>query len=322
MKAACLLNPHTHPIVRELGWHAGDTVVLGESLPQIEHSLPDIDALIISTGLYTEEVRDHLLEHAARLRWLQVMSSGVDKILKIGVPPGVVLTSCSGANAAAVADHALALVLALIRRLPDALEAQRAGRWDAKIGHAAATLDGKRALVIGFGQIGQAISRRLAAFGARVTAVNRGGRTKTTDLAGAEALESVARLPALLPEARIVVLCLPGTDATRGLLGREQIALLPAESFLVNVGRGTTLDEAALTEALANGRLAGAGLDVFETEPLGRNSRLWSLPNVILTPHYAGRGASLGLLRDIVAENIARMRSGRPLVNAYDGAAA
>lgn len=216
---------------------------------------------------------------------LHILSAGREGFAAWRPPPHVTVSWAGSALAPTVAEHALALILSLLRGLH---QFGKATAWtdDRACASHLRTLEGANLLIIGCGQIGQGVARRARPFGPRITGMNRTA-VKT------DAFDRTAPLSALMDElklADVVVLCLPLTPDTRGLLGRDAIAMMRRGAILINVGRGGLVDEAALAEALADGRLAGAGLDVFDTEPLPSDSPLWRAPNAILTPHIAGLG--------------------------------
>lgn len=293
-------------------------IVAGATPDEIAAALPGLDALVSSTLIYTEAFASRLAREAPRLRWLQVLSTGVDGILKAGVPPRVILTSATGVHANAVADHALALLLALMRKLPEALSYQAMGHWSRRhLENRAWALEGRRVLVPGFGTIGRALCRRLAAADAEVIAFNRQGGE--SGLEGVR-LEPLSQLSALLPEADAIVLCLPGDDALRGLIGAAELAALPAHALIVNIGRGNLIDQTALATALASGSIGGAGLDVYEQEPLAEGDLFWGLPNLIATPHIGGVGGqNYQHFKALLEDNITRFCAGQPLRNAVPG---
>jgi phosphoglycerate dehydrogenase-like enzyme len=212
-----------------------------------------------------------------------------------------------------VAEHALALLLALTRRLPEMAREQRAHRWERDaIGATMRTLEESTVCVVGLGNIGRDVARRLKAFHARVIAVSREG-VANDDIAE---VFPRTRLGEAFAQADAVVLCTAADAASRQLIGKPALAALKPHAFLVNVARGALVDEPALIEALREGRLAGAALDVQATEPLPESSPLWDLPNVIVSPHTAGAGSSgYPGHRALFAENLARYLGGQPLKN-------
>jgi phosphoglycerate dehydrogenase-like enzyme len=178
-------------------------------------------------------------------------------------------------------------------------------------------IKGTEVLLVGVGGIGAACAARFAAHGARVTAVRR--RTAATVPPGVLRVHPVSDLRQVLPSAEVVVLAAPQTSSTQGLFGREQLAAMRRDAVLINVSRGKLVDEAALAEALWDGAIGGAGLDVFAHEPLDPASPLWDLPNVIITPHTSGfRPDHWDAATDLFAENLRRFDRGEPLLNVVD----
>lgn len=250
-----------------------------------------------------------------RLRWVQSLAAGPDGELAAGFASGVVLTSGRSLHDDTVSEHALALILAGLRGLRQLVPAQAEHRWRADLGGVQIerddrvdTLAGANVLVWGFGSIAGRLAPLLSSLGARVTGVARtaGERAGYPVIADDD-------LPGALPATDLLVMILPAAPDTRHALNAERLALLPARAWVVNVGRGSTVDEDALVAALTSGALAGAALDVFATEPLPVESPLWETPNVIITPHAAG-GRPRGHAA-LVAENLAALRAGRPLRN-------
>lgn len=243
--------------------------------------------------------RPALVQAAAELtdlRWVACLAAGTDAVLDAGFAPTVTVTSGRGLHDGPVAEHTLALVLACARRLPDLVRAQDGRRWADELGGLQPVHDpefrslaGAHAVVWGFGSIAARLAPLLVALGARVTGV----ATTAGERHGFPVV-TPDDLPSLLPTADLLVGILPATSSTRHAIGRDVLALLPPRAFVVNVGRGSTLDESALLDAVRTGRLAGAALDVFEREPLPPESPLWAEPRVLVSPHAAGgrpRGA-------------------------------
>jgi phosphoglycerate dehydrogenase-like enzyme len=284
-----------------------------ESYAELRPHLPRIEGLITGTVQYKPEAVDLLRAEAKKLRWVQALSSGVDHHIDSGVPAGVTLTSASGAHAPAVADQALAAALSLLRRMPTFRKAAAENKWlkGAELPRQR-NLDSTRCLVLGFGPIGAAVMRRLLGFDARVTVVSR------TPVPLPEGVRHVplADLDKALPEADLVFVCLPGVPDTFGILSRERLFALPAGAMVINVGRGSLIDEPALIEALTSGHLGGAGLDVTAVEPLPPDHPLWSIDTVEITPHVAGRGDRTAVvLESIIEDNVRRFLAGQELRN-------
>lgn len=251
-----------------------------------------------------------------RLRLVQALASGADAVLNAGFDPDVRISSGRSLHDGPVAEHALALILAAVRRLDRLRDAQREHRWDDGFNREQAdaatrahhTLDGARVTIWGFGSIASTLAPLLAALGARVEGIARTAGTRSGFTVHAD-----ADAPALLAETDVLVSILPATDATADLFDAEVFGALKPGAAFVNVGRGATVDEAALIEALGSGQLRAAAIDVTKTEPLPVSDPLWDAPNLLLTPHVAGN-RPLGAA-GLVDENIARLRAGDDLIN-------
>ena len=250
------------------------------------------------------------LSAAAGLRWVQLESAGVDAYLGLNATPraaSVVLTNLAGFYDRAVAEAALAGILAFYRQLPRLLVAQPQSRWiKSEVEPAIRALAGQRVLLFGAGGIAQRIARLLTAFDAQVQFFSRTVR--------AGSLSTSAELDAALARTDLVVNTLPHTPATIGFLNRPRLALLPRDAVVCNVGRGSTLDEAALLALLDSGHLSGAVLDVTAIEPLPTDSPLWCHPKVLLTQHTGGRfPGETDRKIDVFLANFARFERGEPL---------
>lgn len=219
-----------------------------------------------------------------KLRWIQMTWAGANKYTSApDYPRHIALTSASGAFGGVISEHIMAGLLALYKNLR-AYEAQlKKGDWQLLSGDD--SLEGKRALILGTGDIGSNAAKKLKAFGAITVGICR---TERKSLPHFDELYAISSLDAELPKADLVILTLPGTTETRGLMNRERIEKLNRGAILVNVGRGFVVDTDALTDALVNGKLRGAVLDVTDPEPLPKDHRLRQLENVILTPHVSG----------------------------------
>lgn len=255
-----------------------------------------------------------LLRGSLQLSWVHTHSAGADRPIYAELRArGVAVSTSSGANASVVAQTTLAGVLALAREFPALMAAQRERRWSPL---AAVTpprdLAGQTALLVGWGPIARTLHAWLAMLGLH-TIVARHSPQSAAD--GVETL-TLAELPRALPRADWLVLACPLTPDTRALIDAAALARLPYGARVVNVARGEVIVEAALVDALQSGRLAGAFLDVFEQEPLPPDSTLWSLPNVMVTPHSAGHAAgNEARAAAIFVENLLRWRRGEPLRN-------
>ena len=253
------------------------------------------------------------------LRWVQSWSAGVDWLAEAetDLPAGLQVTSASGVHPVPIAEHVFAVLLALARGLPAHLRAQDERQWAPDAPGGTFELAGRRLVLLGVGEIGARVARLADAFGVFVTAVRH--HPNAGDVEGVARTVGTDALLDVLPHADVLVVTLPLTDATRGLVGAGALAALPAHAVVVNVGRGEVVDQDALVAALETGRLGGAALDVFETEPLPDDSPLWTMENVIVTPHAAGHTphyASRALA--IFLDNLGRYRRDEPLQHAVD----
>ena len=257
-------------------------------------------------------------DRAPRLRWVQTNASGVDSLLSPRfVASDIVLTSGASVNAGPVAESVLALLLAVARRIPQHVRHQAAREWQR---YQKAELRGSTVVIVGWGKIGMEVGRLCGAFGMRVVVVRRHPATPTE---GAAAVYGPADLPRALHEAGAdyVVLVAASGPTDPPLLGATEIAALKPTAWLINVARGSQVDEPALIDALQSGRLGGAALDVFATEPLPPTSPLWDLPNVLLTPHNSASSPHQDQRTlDLFVDNYRRWIGGEPLLNVVDKA--
>jgi phosphoglycerate dehydrogenase-like enzyme len=281
------------------------------SADELARRLPEADVLVIS-GLWQNE----LAAIASKLTFIQSISAGTDQYDKALLRErGIRLASAAGVNAEAVAEHAMALMLALCRRLPEARDNQNAQRWRGMISEIAAREDqltGKTLLIVGMGRIGRRLARLAKAFDMRVIATKRDTATGTS---GADAVYGNHRLHELLGEADVVALTCPLTAETENLIDAAALAAMKPTAHLVNVARGRVIDERALIDALQQRRIAAAGLDVTHEEPLPASSPLWTLPNVLITPHTAGETQRYeDAVIDILLDNLERLWRGETVL--------
>jgi phosphoglycerate dehydrogenase-like enzyme len=279
----------------------------------LENRVAEADVLVIS-GLW----HDGLLDRATKLRFIQAIGAGTDQFPREELAKrGIRLASAHGVNYRAVAEHAMAFILALNRRLPEARDNQAKRVWRGMIGDLSQREDelgGKTLLVVGLGQIGGRLAQLAKAFDMRVVGLRR---DPAAGRGAADAVHTMNEFKSLLPEADFVALTCPLTKETEKLVDAEALHLMKPSTYLVNVARGRVVDEAALVGALATHGIAGAGIDVTTEEPLGASSPLWGMEHVLLTPHTAGETRRyednvIEMLRD----NLGRLRRGEePLRN-------
>ena len=261
-------------------------------------------------------------EAARRLRWIHSPAAGIGGMLfpEMAASP-VVITNSRGMSADTIAEHVLAVTLAIFRRLPHAFRSQASREWaqDAISAEGHRAIGGACVLIVGLGAIGVAVAARMSALGAHVVGVRRHGASGTPVEGVVKSIETPDRLQALLPQADVVLLSAPHTRETRGLIGAAELAVMRPDAILINVSRGQLVDEDALIDALREGRIGGAALDVFHDEPLPADSPFWTLPNLLITPHTAGwRPDHWDAAVALFAENLRRFEAGQPLVNVVD----
>jgi phosphoglycerate dehydrogenase-like enzyme len=246
---------------------------------------------------------------AANIEWLHSMSAGVDSpVFSMFLDRGARLTTSSGASAPPIAGTVMLYLLALSRDLPAWLRAQASHEWSPT---SFQELEGQRIVVVGYGPIGQEVVRLATAFRMEPVIVRRSAH-------GDEPcpVRPLSELTDALRDADAVVVALPLAPETRGIIDADAIASMPSSAVFVNVGRGELVDQAALTDALVSGRLAGAGLDVFDPEPLPPDDALWDLPNVIISPHNSGSSnGTTGRVAEIFLDNLGRFVRDEPLRN-------
>ncbi len=252
--------------------------------------------------------------HGGRLKWIQSSAAGLDHCLVPAVVDSeIIVTSASGVLADQVSEHATALITALTRSLPVFFRAQQAKEF---VRRPTRDLHHSTLGIVGFGGVGRRIAQVLSVFKTRILATDMFPIDKPDYV---EALWPAERLGDLLAEVDILILSAPLTPATRGMIAAREMAQMKKGSLLVNVARGPLVVERDLVAALESGHLAGAAVDVTEQEPLATTSRLWEMPDVIITPHVAGQSrVRIDQMTDFFCDNLARYQSGRPLRNLVD----
>jgi len=275
-------------------------------------TIPDADVA------FSTRIDRTQLAAAPRLRWIHSPAAGIGGMLYAEMlARPIVLTNSRGLSSETIAEHVLAVTLAMFRRLPEAFRSQAARQWaQNEIGAAGnRQIAGARVLVVGLGAIGTAVARRMALLGARVTGLRR---RSTVVVEGVDVL-GIDRLHDSLPGAAVVVIAAPHTQETRNLIGARELNAMSSDAILVNVSRGPLVDESALIEALRAGTIGGAALDVFVDEPLPPESPFWTLPNVLITPHTSAvRSDYWDVATALFAENLRRFEAGEELVNLVD----
>lgn len=274
-------------------------------------------------------------EQAPALRWIQFHVAGVDRFVAEPVfgRENLIITTLSGAAASQVAEHALAMMLALGRKIPAMMQSQKKNEWpkDRFERFSPVELRGSTVGIVGYGSIGRQLARLLQPFGATILASKRNAKQPQDDGYCPDGLGDPAgdlvhriypgtALRSMLRTCNFVVVAAPLTPQTRGMLNAEVFSALKPGTLLVDVSRGGVVDLVALQQALKDGKLAGASLDVFPEEPLPANSPLWQLPNVIISPHISGGSVYYNDRAAVLfAENLHRYLGGLPLYNIFNG---
>ena len=292
----------------------GDTIVDARDADARRRAFADAD-IAFATKMSADE-----FAIARHLKWVHSSAVGIGPILSPAlVASPVVVSSSRGVHSPAIAEHAIALVLALRRQIHTSVKRQTAREW-AQVELSTIPvppLADTEMLVVGLGTIGERVATMALGLGMRVTAVRR--HVDAPAPAGLARIAGPDALPEMLARADVVVLALPTTDETRALIGAAELARMKSSAILVNVARGKLVDEDALADALERGQLGAAGLDAFRVEPLPAGHRLWNLPNVLITPHSASfAGDYWTPVVDLFLENVARFRRGDPLINVVD----
>ena len=288
---------------------AGHELSFGEDEQAFRAGVVEAEVLVTQASSLADG-----LPPAPKLRMIYVTSAGLEKLAPFSwLPEGATLLNNRGTHAAKAGEYGLMALLMLVNRMPALMTAQRGGRWEPRHG---SVLAGRHVVVVGLGTLGGTTARHAKDFGMRVTGV----RTKAEPHPACDRVVAVADLDSVLPDATYLYLATPLTEATHHLLSRERIARLPAGASVANVGRGRLLDQEALMDALDSGHLGGAVLDVFDPEPIPAGHRLWTTPNLIITPHTSADDPETYNARslDIFFDNLRALREGRPLPNRFD----
>lgn len=269
---------------------------------------------------------DDLLTRAPGVRWVQLASAGADGAERAGLLPHthqLVITTASGIHAIPIAEYVFSSMLLWVRQWPRMLELQREGTWADRptwLALRSGELHGATLGIVGLGHIGRQIARLGRAFGMRPLGLRRSAEATAPD-PDVDHLYPSGALHDLLAASDFVVIAVPRTPATHHLIGELELRAMRSTAYLVNIARGDVMDEAAMIRALREGWIGGAGLDVTEHEPLDTASPLWTLPNVILSPHLSGATIHYSArLTDLFLDNLARYRAGQPLLNRVDPA--
>jgi len=277
-------------------------IVTANGLSELPADLSDIDVLIS----FAIELTDDFYKRAPRLKWIQCLATGVDQVLRCpSLRPETLLTSGRGAHGAPMRETVVYLMMAVSRDVKDLVEEQKAHVWNRRF---YSLFTGKTAVVVGVGVVGTAIGQLLKAFGMHVIGVTR----TTRAVEGFDDMMPTDRLREAAGRADFLINVLPANADNVLLFDRAVFAAMKPSAYYISAGRGQTVDEPALIAALRERRIAGAGLDVFQTEPLPADSPFWDLPNVFITPHLGGYTIEYeDLIMPLIADNMRRFLAGR-----------
>lgn len=295
-------------------------VVYLRGYERADEELPDAE-ILIGWSLRGEQVL-----RAKKLKWIHSTAAAVHALISPELAASdVIVTNARSVHAPVVAEHAVALMFAMAKRLPSAMRHQQAKEWaQTEIWHEhphPRELAGSTLGMIGYGAIGREVAARALAMGMKVLAVRRNAERLTAETQSRRDVAEFgpADLNNILSQSDFVVLAPPLTPETTGMIGAEQLRVMKNDAYLINVGRGALIDEAALLRALESGEIGGAALDVFVQEPLPAESPLWSAPNLMITPHSAGFTARMWERHyELFSENLRRYRSGETLLGRVD----
>lgn len=263
------------------------------------------------------EPRTERIREAKNLKFVQMTWAGADIYTRGGFPQGIKIANASGAFGPVIAEYVIGAILCVYRRFPEYVENQKVCIW--RDAGAERTIEGKTALVLGTGDIGSNIAKRLSAFGTKNIGIRRTGAPAQYF----DEMHTLSDIDSLLPHADLVIGCLPNTKETGHILNYDRLCLMKSDALFINVGRGSLIYTDALIRALEERRIAGAILDVLEKEPLAADSPLWKMPNVLITPHISGRGfghdpETEKKVWDICLENLRRYIAGEDIINEVD----
>ncbi len=293
----------------------GHTFIQLQNYDRVPEEIADTD-VFIGWSLRPEQFAE-----ARKLRWIHSPAAAVHQLMYPAlIQSNVIVTNSTGIHGAVVAEHAIAILLALAKRLPQAMRYQAKHEWSQdELWHGSPPpreVADSTVLIVGMGSIGREFAARAKALGMRILAIRE---NPTKGLDGAHAVYSSAQIDEVLPQADYVLLCTPVTPATTGIMNAARLGKMKADAYLINVARGPLIDEAALLDALQKRCIAGAALDVFNEEPLAVGSPFWSLDNILITPHTAAVTERLWERHyRLIVDNMKRFLSGDPLVNQVD----
>lgn len=292
-------------------------VIFAKDIKEISKQIIDTDALFILAPKYTSDVAEIVKMKAKKLKWIQTTTVGVDELILYGTPKGVVITKAVGIFDTNVAEHAMALLLAIIRQVAASQSDKQKCEYNREqLWGRTTSLERKNVGIIGYGGIGKQVSKRAKAFDARIFVYDVIAGVEDSNV---DEFFLPGQFQDFLPQCDVVILTLPLTNENLYMFDTDNFRLMKEDSLLINVSRGKLVRESALIDALRSGIIAGAGLDVFEEEPLPGTSELWKMDNVVLTPHLGGQGDyNRQRLADLFRTNISTYLNGEEMKYVVD----
>jgi len=296
-------------LLERFGKIAGIELAVVEGVDGLIQAMPEAQVLVIGQSSYDSRLAEALRDHGKSLRFIQLLTAGYDGPQLHGVPPGVAVSNAGDSWSPALAEHAMTLMLSLIRCMPQIVANHAKHGWERKFTARMDGMDGKTLAIIGYGSIGREVAKRAKPFGMHVIGVSRTAKPKPH----ADEVQPVSQLHSVLARADVIVLAAPHTSETEHLIDARALSACKKNAVLINVARGGLIDQAALADALKSGTIAAAGLDVTDPEPLPPGDPLWDSPNLIISPHVAGVSGAGGRVRlaAFIGENVERFISGQ-----------
>jgi phosphoglycerate dehydrogenase-like enzyme len=295
----------------KLGAILGPDLTIVDSADALAAAIPEAEVLFMGDMLYVGKAAEAVLKHGNKVKWIQILTAGYDHAKELGVPNGAQVTNVGDALGPAVGLHAVSLLLTLQRQVPAFVENQKKHGWDRSAAAKLSIPFGQTCAVLGFGHIGREIARIMRALGSHVIGVSRNGAPDS----GADEMAPFAKLDDVLKRADSIMISLPLDAQTHHLFNAQRLAVCKKNAILVNIARGGIIDQHALTDALKNGTIAGAGLDALDPEPFTPTHPLWDAPNLYISPHCAGAAGKVTTDRiaDNAAANLKRYLAKEPL---------
>lgn len=311
-----LLGPFAGPAPGLPEDRSGASYVFADTDEQFQSAIRDADVVFGWNYFTNPKMLQRALPFANHLGWVQAAGVGIERLLFPElINSDVILTNGAGVYEQNIAEYAVMLMLLFAKDVVQTVHDQQAHRWEFR-GPKNGTLQGRELVVVGAGGIGRAIARQGRTLGMKTIGVARSARDGDADF---DIIHPISDLPRVLPTADYVVLIVPSTPDTNGMMGDEAFRLMKPSARLINLGRGELVVETALMAALRNGEIAGAALDVFWEEPLPKDHPLWDMPNVLISPHIAGDVATTPeQFVELFLNNLSRWQSGQQLVNVVD----